>query len=167
MVMKIKLLPIVLTIFLFGVAPVAWAVEPMGKIVSVDPETAEFATPAGLPDCTKMTALSGDPSKGPSVLLAKMSPGCTVPWHWHTASESLMIVSGSGGAEMKDSKPFQFQPGAYVSMPSHHVHQASCVTGCMMFISLDGAFDIHYVDNKGREIPTDKALKKAMPRASK
>ncbi len=157
--MNIKLLPILVMILLFGTAPATWAVEPMGQMIVVDPETAQFATPAGMPGCATMTVLSGDPENGPSVLLAKMSSGCKIPWHWHTATENVMLSSGSGKLEMKGSKPFPFRPGAYLSLPSHHIHQASCSSDCMMFISSDAAFDIHYVNKKGKEIPAAEALK--------
>ena len=77
----------------------------------------------------------------------------------HTAGEQLMIVSATGTVEMKDGKPFRIQSGAYTSFPGHHVHQATCVLACTMFVASDGAFDIHYVDEAGNEIPPEQALK--------
>jgi quercetin dioxygenase-like cupin family protein len=159
--MKAKFFPILLMVLFLGLATFTWALEPAGKTLRVDPQTAEFSTPTGLPDCAKMTPLSGDPGKGAFVILIKASAGCMVPWHWHTFSEDLMVVSGSGKVEMKDDKPFILQPGGYVSMPGHHIHQASFMADSMMFLSSDGAFDIHYVNKKGKEIPVEKALKKA------
>lgn len=128
-------------------------------MVAVDPQTAKFVTPPGLPECAQMTVLSGDPAKGPAVILAKLASGCTVPWHWHTAVETLMVVSGRGKLEMRDGAAFDFKPGAYLSMPSKHVHQARCQSACMMFISASAAFDVHYVDDQGQEIPAADALK--------
>jgi hypothetical protein len=60
---------------------------------------------------------------------------------------------------MKDGPPLPFVPGAYASLPSHHVHQASCSRACLLFNGADGAFDIHYVDARGEEIDADQALK--------
>ena len=48
-----------------------------------------------LPVCAKGSVQSGDPSKGPSVIFAKATTGCTIPWHWHTPNEHVMIVSGT------------------------------------------------------------------------
>ena len=45
-------------------------------------------------------------------------------------------------------------------MPSKHVHQFTCTAACTGFVYSDGAFDIHYVDASGKEIPLDAAMKK-------
>jgi hypothetical protein len=45
-------------------------------------------------------------------------------------------------------------------MPSKHVHQFTCTSACTAFVSSDAAFDIHYVDTDGKEIPPDTALAK-------
>jgi quercetin dioxygenase-like cupin family protein len=107
----------------------------------------------------KAAVLKGDPEKGPAVLLAKGTAGCRIPWHWHTAGEQIMVISGTGTTEMKDGKPFRMQTGSYASLPSHHVHQATCASACTMFVASDAAFDIHYVDAAGNEIPPEQALK--------
>jgi len=158
--MNVKFLPILVAILVLGAASHGWAVDTAAAMKAVDPETASYVTPPSMPECAKMTVLSGDPAKGASMVLAKMASGCVIPWHWHTPTETLMLVSGSGQLEMKGGNPFSFKPGAYLSLPSHHIHQATCgTTECVMFISSDAAFDIHYVDKKGREIPMAQALK--------
>jgi len=112
----------------------------------------------GLPACATISAQHGDPFKGAAVILAKMTPGCKIPWHWHTATESLMIVSGKAKAELKDGPASSVGPGDYIFMPGKHVHQFTCTTGCTFFIATEGAFDIHYVDKDGKEIPPEQAL---------
>jgi len=113
----------------------------------------------GTPACMKGAVLAGDPGKGPSLLMAKFSSGCVVPWHWHTPDEHLMFASGVGKVEMKDGKPVTIRSGAYALMPSHHVHQFTCISGCVMFVRSDGVFDTHYVDASGKEITPEEALK--------
>ena len=114
----------------------------------------------GTPDCMLGTALSGDPGKGAALLMAKFASGCTVPWHWHTPDEHLMLASGVGRVEMKDTKPVVLRSGGYAMMPSKHVHQFTCVSSCVAFLRTDGVFDMHYVDAGGKEITPDDALKK-------
>jgi quercetin dioxygenase-like cupin family protein len=122
--------------------------------------TAKFMTPPGLPACTKSVVLSGDPATGGSLMLIKAAAGCVVPWHWHTPTEVLMFVSGHGKGEMKDgAAPVALHPGDYLSLPGKGIHQFTCVLACTFFLSSDGAFDIHYVDASGAEIPPDQALK--------
>jgi quercetin dioxygenase-like cupin family protein len=138
-------------------APARGAETP--EMVMVEPQSLKFAPVPGIPGCATAAPVRGDPSKGPSVLLIKLAGGCRVPWHWHSANEQLMIVSGAGTLEMKDGKSLKLRPGAYAFLPNHQVHQASCSANCMFFNSSDGVFDVHYVDQAGKEITPDEALK--------
>jgi mannose-6-phosphate isomerase-like protein (cupin superfamily) len=119
----------------------------------------KFIAFPGLPTCTTGSVQSGDPTKGPSIILVKAASGCSIPWHWHTPNENLMMVSGVGHLEMKDGKPLALRAGGYAMMPSHHVHQFRCAGPCSLYIYSDSAFDIHYVDAQGKETPPEVALK--------
>lgn len=141
----------------FGLASFLFA-QDAGTMSYAAAATSKFGNMAVLPSCITLSVQRGDPSKGPSVILLKFKPGCVVPWHWHTAAEQLMVVSGTGKAEMKDGKPVTVHPGDYVFLPAKHIHQFTAVTAVTMFDLPDGAFDIHYVDASGTEIPPDKAL---------
>ena len=113
----------------------------------------------GLPACVTAAVEGGDPSKGASVIVFRGASGCLIPWHWHTPTERVMIVSGSAKVEMKDSGTSAvLGPGGYAEMPSKHVHQFTCATACSAFVASDAAFDIHYVDSSGTEMPAEKAL---------
>jgi len=121
----------------------------------------KFAAVPGMPSCITAAVQSGDPTKGASVLLFKGKAGCMVPWHWHTPVEQVMLVSGSATFEMKDHKgSTTVGPGGYAMMPSKHVHQFKCTSACTGFVSSDTAFDIHYVDAAGKEVPPEAALAK-------
>ena len=120
-----------------------------------------------LPTCATGSVQNGDPAKGPSIIYAKMAAGCTIPWHWHTPNENVMIVTGTARMEMKDGKPLTLGPGAYALMPSHHVHQFSCAKGCTLYVYSDAAFDIHYVNAGGDEISPDDAMKPLKETAAK
>ena len=121
----------------------------------------KFAPVPGLPACVKAAVQSGDPSKGASVILFKASAGCRVPWHWHTPTEQVMLVSGSAKFEMKGHEGATLVgPGGFAMMPSKHVHQFRCVSACSGFVSSNVAFDVHYLDAAGKEIPLEAALAK-------
>jgi quercetin dioxygenase-like cupin family protein len=119
----------------------------------------EFVNFPGLPTCIKGSVKNGDPTKGSAVILAKSTAGCVVPWHWHTATEQLMVVSGSGQVEMKDGKPVMLHASGFANLPGKSPHQFTCTAACTFFIATDAAFDIHYVDKDGKEISADDALK--------
>jgi quercetin dioxygenase-like cupin family protein len=128
------------------------------KATFVQSSTNKFMNFPAIPKCTLGAVVSGDPTKGAGVLQLKAAPGCVIPWHWHTAGENLMFVSGSAKVEMKDGAPVTLRAGDFLSLPSKHVHQFTCVASCKLFLAIDGAFDIHYVDASGKEISPDEAL---------
>jgi len=109
----------------------------------------KLRTVPGLPTCATGAVQSGDPTKGPSIIYSKMTAGCTIPWHWHTPNEHLMMVTGTARMDMKNGQPLTLRAGGFAMMPSHHVHQFSCAKGCTLYIYSDGPFDIHYVNAGG------------------
>ena len=130
----------------------------------VNPATsAKFGAVPNAPECFTVAVEKGDPSKSASVILAKFAPRCIAPWHWHSPTETVMVVSGSLEVQMKDEKPFVGHRGDFVDLPPHHVHRATCqgAAPCLVFISSNAAFDIHWVDAAGQEIPLETALKDA------
>jgi quercetin dioxygenase-like cupin family protein len=118
-----------------------------------------FVNFPGLPTCATGAVQSGNPAEGGSIIFARLQPGCAVPWHWHTPTETLMIVSGTAHAQMKDGKPTVLRAGGFAVMPSKHVHQFRCSTACSLYIHSDAAFDLHYVDGQGNEMAAADALK--------
>jgi mannose-6-phosphate isomerase-like protein (cupin superfamily) len=129
------------------------------QMITLNPETLKFTPIPDMPGCASAAILRGNPRNGPAWVLLKLASSCRVPWHWHTANETLLVISGRGTVTMKDGPPLQFVPGAYASLPSHHTHQASCSRACLLFNTADAAFDIHYVDASGEKISADEALK--------
>jgi hypothetical protein len=134
------------------------AEEPAAAMATLRPETLKFIPIPDMPGCASAAIVRGDPRWGPAWVYLKLASGCRVPWHWHTANETLLVISGRGTLAMKDGPPLQFAPGAYASLPSHHAHQASCSRACLLFNTADDAFDIHYVDASGEEISLEEAL---------
>ena len=125
--------------------------------------SAKFAAVPGVPDCATLAVLKGDPAKGPSVVEMKFTPGCIVPWHWHTPSESAVPLAGLLEISMKGEKPVLLANSDYGYLPSKHIHQAKCTGSkpCAAIFFLDAPFDIHYVDKSGAEVPAAQALAEA------
>ena len=151
---------IVFTASITGLACFA-AQETEEKPIVATAATAKFGPIPNAPDCFTVAVERGDPTKGPSVILARFAPGCVAPFHWHTPSETAMVVSGSLEATMKGDKPFVAHHGDFLYLPAHHVHRATCLgsSPCLVFLTSDAAFDIHWVDAAGKEIPLETALK--------
>lgn len=123
--------------------------------------TAKFAPVPNAPECFTIAVEQGDPTKGPSVILARFAPHCVAPYHWHTPGETAMVASGTLQTQMKGDKVIVARSGDFVYLPSHHVHRATCngTSPCLVFLSSDAAFDIHWVDAEGKEIPFEHAVK--------
>jgi quercetin dioxygenase-like cupin family protein len=132
---------------------------PVGHPTARNIAEMKFEPVPGMPACAPGAVLSGDPAKGPSIIIGKLTPGCTVPWHYHTPNEHLMMISGIARVEVKDGEPITLRAGGFALMPSRRVHQFRCTTACALFVHSDAAYDIHYVDAQGNEIPADEALR--------
>jgi len=147
-------------IFLVAALSVPLLSQDSSQPAYVAAATRKFANFPGLPQCSTGAVDQGDPSNGNAVLLLKVQSGCAIPWHWHTPSERLMMVSGRGKAQMKDESPVVLRAGDFMNMEGKRVHQFTCTTSCMLFlVTGDAPFDIHYVDASGIEIPSEQALK--------
>lgn len=122
---------------------------------------AKFATLPNIPDCMTVLVERGDPAKGPSVVQVRMTPGCDSQSHWHTSDANVMFVSGAIQFGMKGEKPTVMQRGDFAFLPSRHIHGEKCggSASCAFFAYLYTPFDVHYVDDAGKEIPQEAALK--------
>jgi quercetin dioxygenase-like cupin family protein len=94
--------------------------------------------------CLSSAVMRGDPGAGASTMILKGPSGCLVRWHYHTAREELMIVTGQVRTEMEGMAPAMLGPGGYASMASKQPHQFTCSgqAECVMFVTFDGVYDI-------------------------
>lgn len=123
----------------------------------------KFGEVPAVPTCFTIAVQTGDPATTQFIAAVKAKPGCTIPWHWHSAGEHLMIVSGTVHIGMRDEQAQatakSLTAGGFAVLPARHVHEFRCEKTCQLYLYSDGKFDIHYVDPKGTEIPPEEALK--------
>jgi len=107
------------------------------------------------PKCLSYALETGDPDKGPSTFILKAVPQCEVPWHFHTAEEQLMVVSGEVRTEMEGMPARTLEAGGFAMMPGKIKHQFSCQSKreCAMFVSFDGKYDIVWVKGGSQPAP--------------
>lgn len=93
----------------------------------------------------KMAVQSGDPSKGPSVLLMKFPKGMTIPAHWHTATETVTVVSGVGllgsGEKVDAAKGVEVGTGSFAVIPGKNPHWAIAKEEFVISVALDKPAD--------------------------
>jgi quercetin dioxygenase-like cupin family protein len=100
----------------------------------------------------------GNPSHGPTIAVIRLDTGCTIPWHWHSSEEQIMLFKGSGRFQAKDAKPVVLKSGGYAFVPSHVIERFTCTESCTIFLHTSLVSDIHYVDPRGLKISPDRAL---------
>jgi quercetin dioxygenase-like cupin family protein len=107
--------------------------------------------PAVLPAGAQISVLEGNPAeKGPITLRLKFPASYEIPAHWHSMAERLTVLSGALHVGMGDkldrSASQTLDPGGFVSLPANMHHFAWSATPTVVQISLEGPFDIFYVE---------------------
>ena len=107
--------------------------------------------PPALPPGAEISVLEGDPAqKGAVTLRLRFPANYTIPPHWHSMTERVTVLSGILQVGMGDTLDRQasqaLQPGGFVSLPAKMHHYAWTATPTVVQISLEGPFDIYYVN---------------------
>jgi len=107
--------------------------------------------PPFLPSGAEISVLEGDPSKAGTVTLRLRLPaGYNIPPHWHSMTERVTVLTGAlhvGMGDTLDRKASQtLEPGGFVSLPAQMHHYAWTATPTVVQISLEGPFDVFYVN---------------------
>src|SRR5262249_16018819 len=135
--------------------------EDAAQMITVNPQTLKYIAIPDMPACATAAILRGNPRWGAAWVLLRLASGCQVPWHWHTANETLLVISGRGSVTARDGTPLRFTPRAFAYLPSHHEQEGRCAGTCGVLNRADAAFDIHYVGANGEEISSEEALRPA------
>jgi quercetin dioxygenase-like cupin family protein len=141
-----KSLPILLLAFTFFVAAASLSSQSQHHGVVRPLSDVKFEQDSDS-KCLEGALENGDPNTGPSTFLLRAAPNCLVPWHYHTAEEQLIVVSGDVEAGMDGISPRVLQAGGFAMMPGKEKHWFSCKSKdrCLMFVTFDRAYDIFWV----------------------
>jgi quercetin dioxygenase-like cupin family protein len=107
--------------------------------------------PPVLPAGAEIAVLEGNPAeKGPVTLRLRLPAKYDIPAHWHSMTERLTVLSGTFHVGMGDKIDRQasqtLEPGGFVSLPASMRHFAWTTAPTVVQISLEGPFDIFYVN---------------------
>jgi quercetin dioxygenase-like cupin family protein len=132
-------------------------------VTVLKPEDANYQAVPIAPACNTLVGMRGDPTKEAATFLTRMTTGCVVPWHWHQATEEVVMLKGTAVAQMKDGKPVTLTAGAYTQLPSKHVHRFRCASkeACFMYVVSDAPFGINYVAEDGTALQPAEAIAKS------
>lgn len=88
-----------------------------------------------------------DPKTQATQLMIRVPKDFHVPKHWHTANETHTILSGTFIME-GEGKRAELGPDSFNYIPSKMIHEAWTTPdeGTLLFITVDGTWDINWVD---------------------
>jgi quercetin dioxygenase-like cupin family protein len=101
-------------------------------------------TPGGLQE---IVILHVNPVSKVTELIIRAPKNFHVPRHWHSANETLTIISGTFTMKHDGSdEKVALNTGSYSYMPAKMVHEAwAGDEGATFFITVDGAWDLNWV----------------------
>ena len=97
-------------------------------------------------DSPQISILRVDPKTNATQLLIRTPKKLHVPFHWHTANETHTMILGTAVFE-HDGKREELGPGGFNYIPAKMQHQAWTSEGSVVFITVDGAWDVNWVGN--------------------
>jgi|SRR5450432_1811955 len=96
-------------------------------------------------DSPEISTLRVDPVTHATQLMVHTPTAIHIPKHWHSANETHTIIVGNVSFAC-DGKRVEFGPGSFNFMPAKMVHEAWLPAGSITFITVDGAWDVNWVD---------------------
>jgi quercetin dioxygenase-like cupin family protein len=97
-------------------------------------------------DSPQISILRVDPKTNATQLLIRTPKKLHVPFHWHSANETHTMILGTAVFE-HDGKREELGPGGFNYIPAKMQHQAWTSEGAVVFITVDGAWDVNWVGN--------------------
>lgn len=86
-----------------------------------------------------------EPKTKATQLLIRTPKAIHVRKHWHSANETHMMIAGTYVFAC-DGQRVEEGPGSFNYMPAKMVHEAWASAGSLVFITVDGPWDINWVD---------------------
>jgi hypothetical protein len=124
--------------------------QPNASPIAVNLSSLKF-TPDEDEPCFSGATLRGDPSSGPSMEIYRVTRDCTIPMHWHSAAESLVIISGTDVVSAKGLTPVKLRPGGFFFQPARLEGMGTFTRGTLFVVSFEGPVDVHYVGKPAEE----------------
>jgi mannose-6-phosphate isomerase-like protein (cupin superfamily) len=97
-------------------------------------------------DSPQISILRVDSKTNATQLLIRTPKKMHVPMHWHSANETHTVIQGTA-VFAHEGKREQLGSGGFNYMPAKMQHQAWTSDGTVLFITVDGAWDVNWVGN--------------------
>lgn len=97
-------------------------------------------------DSPQISILRVDPATRATQLLIRVPKKVHVPMHWHSANETHTVIRGDWTFE-HDGGRHQLGPGGFNYIPAKMHHQAWASDDALVFITVDSAWDVNWVNS--------------------
>jgi len=101
----------------------------------------------GFPQGLRNAPIAVDPETGGPTYLARFPAGSRFAMHWHTYTETLMVLEGAVQVTI-DGREYTATAGSYVILPAraHHAYVVPEDADVVLLARRDGPADFHFVD---------------------
>jgi quercetin dioxygenase-like cupin family protein len=108
------------------------------------------ACPPVFPAGCEIAVLHGDPAKPNADVFFKVPANYSIPHHWHSSAERMVLVSGELSVTYDGHETAILTPGTYAYGPPGAPHRADCGDQgpCVLFIAFEGPVDVQTGDQK-------------------
>ena len=115
-----------------------------------DPQLKWGPCPPFLPAGCAIAVLHGDPAKDNLDVFFKVPAKSTIPLHWHTSAERMVLVAGELHVTYDGQEKAVLKPGTYAYGPAKRTHDGYCASKapCVLFIAFESPLDAVPVEGK-------------------
>lgn len=108
-----------------------------------DPQLKWGPCPPFLPKGCGIAVLHGDPAKDNVDVFFKVPAKSTIPLHWHTSAERMVLVAGELHVTYDGQKTVVLKSGTYTYGPAKRPHKGFCASAvpCVLFIAFESPLD--------------------------
>ena len=108
--------------------------------------------PPFLPKGCAIAILHGDPAKDNVDVFFKVPAKSTIPLHWHTSAERMILVAGELHVTYDGQKKAVLKPGTYAYGPAKRPHKGFCASAvpCVLFIAFESPLDAVPVESASK-----------------
>ena len=108
--------------------------------------------PDFIPAECEIAVLHGDPAIPNVDILFKVPGDFTIPDHWHTSAERMILLSGELHVTYEGQETAIVEVGSYAYGLAERPHKAYCVPGdaCVLFIAFEAPLDAHPIGQQAK-----------------
>lgn len=117
-----------------------------------DPQLQWGPCPPFLPKGCGIAVLHGDPAKDNLDVFLRVPAKSTLPLHWHTSAERMVLVAGELHVTYDGQKTAVLRSGTYAYGPAKRPHKAYCASAvpCVLFIAFESPLDAVPIESTGK-----------------